>query len=365
MWYSTNREKLVNQREVTQCIFIDLACFAIHAVWLVLFFYEGIFLLGALNAASCTIYIYLHFAIKKGHFTRTIILFYSEVLIHSIAALLCLGFAGGFVLYILIFIPVMFFYSFVYAEGQKILSIGGVMAGVVYIVLKVIMFYVEPKYTFNDQSIELGVMIFNCTMCISSLLIITFITCQEINQNRHELEEKNKKLTFLSCHDPLTKLLNRRSMEEIIDKVELKACSTGSNAVAFFDVDNFKNFNDQYGHECGDAVLVKVAEIISKNVNMDQEDDATRSEFTCRWGGEEIIILFHNWERECVIHRVTQIKNSIENFRLNYGQDEISISVTCGLAFSLESKELRKLINEADAYMLKGKRNGKNCIVQG
>lgn len=364
MWYSTNREKIGNQREITQCIFIDLTCLLIHVVWMILFFYESIFLLGALNAVSCTIYIYMHFTIRKGQFTRTIVLFYSEVLIHSIAALLCLGFTGGFDLYILIFIPVMFFYSFVYAKAQKMLSFGGVMAGVVYIVLKVIMYYREPIYTFNDKSVELGVIIFNCTMCIASLLIITFITCQEINQNRHELEEKNKKLTFLSCHDPLTKLLNRRSMEEIIDKVEIKAYSMGSNAVAFFDVDNFKRFNDQYGHECGDAVLVKVAEIISKGIVVDDEDD-NRSEFACRWGGEEMVILFHNWDREFVIHRVTQIKNNIQNLRLNYGGEEISISVTCGLAFGLEDKGFRNLINEADAYMLKGKKNGKNCIVQG
>lgn len=363
MWYDTNKKSVINPRDATQYMFIDIVCLLIHAVWMILFFYEKIVLLGALNMASCILYVYLHYTISKGFYMRTIVMFYSEVLIHSIAALLCLGFTGGFDLYILIFIPVMFFYSFVYGEGQRILSMGGVSAGVAYIVLKVIMYFVKPRFAFSNPTIELGVMVFNCVMCIFCLLMITFISCKEINQNRYELEEKNEKLTFLSCHDPLTRLLNRRSMEEIIDKYELEMCSADKNAVAFFDVDNFKLFNDQYGHECGDAVLVKVAEIISSS--LDGKETSGLDNYVCRWGGEEIIVLFHNWEKESVVHMVTQIKDAIGGVRLDFSDELVSVSVTCGLAFGSENTELRKLINEADAYMLKGKRNGKNCIVQG
>lgn len=363
MWYKANQSFMLNPRKTMQYVFVVLACFVIHAVWMVLFFYEGIPLLGILNTLSCFVYVYLYNAIKHKQSMSMILIFNAEVVGHSIMALLCLGFTGGFELYILIFIPVMFFYSFVYADGNRLLSACGVMDGLVYIILKIIMFFVKPRYTLGDSKVALGILIFNCVMCISSLLITTYITCKEIIYTRSELEEKNKSLTFLSCRDPLTKLLNRRSMEEILDKVEVQACETTLNAIAFFDVDNFKQFNDQFGHDCGDAVLVKVAEVISSSVNILGGLNNPEEIYICRWGGEEIIILFHNCNKDLVVHKVEEIRSSVEKLRLEYGEQDLMISVTCGLAFNTGSKELRQLISIADNYMLKGKRQGKNCII--
>lgn len=364
MWYKANQFTVLDQRRIMQYVFIDVACFVIHAVWMVLFLYEGIFLLGGLNAASCLVYIYLYNAIRKAHTMKIILIFNSEVVLHSIMALICLGFTGGFELYILNFIPVMFFYSFVYADGNRLLSIFGVADGLVYVLLKVIMYFVKPRYVISDTGVAVGILIFNCVMCISSLLIITYITCKEINHTHSQLEEKNRTLTFLSCHDPLTKLLNRRSMEEIINRIEMQACETTLNAVAFFDVDNFKSFNDQYGHECGDVVLIEVAEVISSSIESRMGYVNLKENYICRWGGEEIVILFHDCEKEAVLHKVMEIKEAVGKLQLDYGKGNFSISVTCGLAFDTGSKGLRELINLADAYMLKGKKQGKDCIIQ-
>lgn len=362
MGYNINQETKSSPSLRNKYFFIDTACFIIHLVWMLLFLYEEIYLMGLLNSISCIIYLYLYYAICRGNITRIVTVIYAEVLTHTIAALLCLGFRGGFDLYILVFIPIMFFFSFVYDDGKENLSMGGVLAGIVYVILRVVMFFYKPQYAFSDTHLELAVTVFNSFMCIFVLLTITFLTCNEINQARYELEEKNKKLTFLSSHDPLTKLLNRRSMEEIIDEVEQEKHNKSPNAVAFFDVDNFKKFNDQYGHKCGDEVLTKVAEIISLSVGFTNKNTQTKN-YICRWGGEEIIILFHGYEKEEVIHKVNRIKTSIGNYHIHLGGEQLSISVTCGIAFGMGDKDLRDLINEADSYMLKGKRSGKNCIV--
>lgn len=362
MGYNTNQETKSSSGITNKYYFIDTACFVIHLVWMLLFLYEEMYLLGLLNSVSCIIYLYLYYAISKGNITRIVTVIYAEVLTHTIAALLCLGFRGGFDLYILVFIPIMFFFSFVYDDGKVNLSSGGILAGIVYVILRAVMFFYKPQYAFSDTRLELAVTVFNSFMCIFVLLTITFLTCNEINQARYELEEKNKKLTFLSSHDPLTRLLNRRSMEEIIDEVEEEKQNANLNAVAFFDVDNFKKFNDQYGHECGDEVLTKVAEIISLSVEFMNKNAQTKN-YICRWGGEEIIVLFHDYDKEDVIHKVNQIKTSIGNYHIRFGNEQLSISVTCGIAFDMGDKKLRDLINEADSYMLKGKRNGKNCIV--
>ena len=238
---------------------------------MILFFLEGINLLAALNVVSCIVYLYLYYTISKGYFVKTLFIFYLEVLVHSVMALLCLGFRGGFDLYILIFIPVMFFSSGAHDKAKDLLSVGGIVAGVAYVALKLIMLFIDPRYTFSRASVEFGITVFNSVMCIFSLLFLSYIQCIEVNQARQELEEKNRKLTFLSSYDPMTMLMNRRSMEEVVDRIEEEQCFEKFNAVAFFDVDNFKRFNDDYGHECGDVVLTKVAEIIREGAGLSDE----------------------------------------------------------------------------------------------
>ncbi|MBR3772363.1 MAG: GGDEF domain-containing protein, partial [Clostridium sp.] len=289
-------------------------------------------------------------------------IFYLEVLVHSVMALLCLGFRGGFDLYILIFIPVMFFSSGAHDKAKDLLSVGGIVAGVAYVALKLIMLFIDPRYTFSRASVEFGITVFNSVMCIFSLLFLSYIQCIEVNQARQELEEKNRKLTFLSSYDPMTMLMNRRSMEEVVDRIEEEQCFEKFNAVAFFDVDNFKRFNDDYGHECGDVVLTKVAEIIREGAGLSDEH-THKKVFTCRWGGEEIVILFHDYEESEVVEVVTRVKEAIEDYRLPFRECQLSVSVTCGIAFGSGEKGIRELINEADTYMLDGKKKGKNCIV--
>lgn len=347
---------------INKYYYINTACLIVHVVWMFLFLCENIYLLGILNVASSVIYLNLYYAIHRGYILRVAGVIYSEVLIHSIVALLCLGFGEEFELYILVLIPVMFFFSFVYSNGHKTYYFAGVLAAAVYFVLRIVMLFYKPKYALSNMGIELGIKVFNSFMAISVLVCITFITCKEVSQTRSKLEEKNRKLTFLSSHDPLTKLLNRRSMEAVIDRIEGAEEENLFDAVAFLDVDNFKKFNDQFGHDCGDMVLIKVAEIISDSI--EETRNATQSKnYVCRWGGEEIIILFHDCDKDSVLHKVAQIKDRISLCQMSFGKESISVTVTCGVAFGSGDKDIRELINESDNYMLKGKKSGKNCIV--
>lgn len=348
------------QDDLTTYYFTDIACFLIHFVWMLLFFYQQIILLGILNIISSVIYIGTYHMIAKGQLLKAVAIIYTEVLIHSIAALLCLGFHGGFELYILVFIPFMFFFAFIYGNGNRRYSVCGILAGIVYIILKAMTFFMEPRYTFINETLEFGTMVFNCVTSILILFGITFLTCKEINHVRYVLEEKNKELTFLSRYDPLTNLLNRRSMEEIIDEIEMDGRRMEDGAVAFFDIDNFKRFNDCFGHDCGDLVLAKVAELIRSNA-ISTGNGAQG--YTCRWGGEEIIVLYHGCDKEEILCKVTQTKEQVSISPIEFGGKNVSVSITCGVAFSREGKNIRDLINEADGYMLKGKHNGKNCVV--
>lgn len=256
----------------------------------------------------------------------------------------------------------MFFSSCIQSKGRGLFTAGGVLAGIVYVALKLLMLFIQPRYMFSRVGVEFSITVFNSIMCIFCLLMLSYMQCSEVNQARYELEEKNRKLMFMSSHDPMTKLMNRRSMEEVIARIEEEHCVEKYNAVAFFDVDNFKRFNDDYGHECGDIVLMKVAEIIREGV-VSNNVITQKDTFTCRWGGEEMIVLFHDCKAKQVVKVVTRIKDAIGAYRLPYGECELKVTVTCGIAYDSGEARINQLIHRADSYMLDGKKNGKNCIV--
>ena len=103
---------------------------------------------------------------------------------------------------------------------------------------------------------------------------------QEINKLREELEE-------LSIRDPLTNAYNRRYLSEFLDREVARAERENTPVtLVIMDMDNFKQFNDTYGHKCGDLVL----QAITKFLN----DHSRRGDVVCRYGGEEFVILMPN-----------------------------------------------------------------------
>lgn len=335
--------------------FLWNTCFVIHFVWMLLFLYERIYILSVFNVFSCAVYLGLRYMISKGRVTCSVGICYVEVLLHSVTAVLCFGFTGGFDLYILIFIPIMFFFSAAIGKRKKMALFSGILSGVVYIALKVVLCFYTPVFSFSNMTVKVLIILFNGLMAVMVLLVISYVCCGEMYRARKALEDKNRKLMFLSGYDPLTKLLNRRSMNAIIKEAEAKTKSSEKNAIAFFDIDNFKKFNDTYGHDFGDYVLVQVAECIKNGV---QDKD-----YVCRWGGEEMVVLFTDCNEQEVIEMVTAIKDGISEREFEAHGKKDNVSVTCGLAFGRKQISLEQLINRADSYMLKGKRSGKNCVV--
>jgi len=105
-----------------------------------------------------------------------------------------------------------------------------------------------------------------------------------VNEKTRELRRANARLRALAQTDPLTGLANRRMFQEILHKELKRAERTGDNVgVILADIDGFKSVNDLCGHQAGDEVLQKIAEILLKSVR--------ESDTVARWGGDEFIIL--------------------------------------------------------------------------
>lgn len=163
-----------------------------------------------------------------------------------------------------------------------------------------------------------------------------------LDENRERTEE----LRHRAETDPLTGLLNRSSYERLIDG------STSDIALAVVDVDRFKQVNDTYGHEIGDAVLRRVGTSLTH---------AFRStDFVCRIGGDEFAVVLTNIGHE-MQHMIAEKFDSIFA-ELRAGIEELpSTSLSVGVAFSSTLPEGINIYHAADKALYVAKHEGRNC----
>lgn len=167
------------------------------------------------------------------------------------------------------------------------------------------------------------------------------------------LSEQNIKLEELVSKDPLTQLYNRRAFYALVD-TELSRAKRHhfSVALAVLDIDNFKQINDQYGHDVGDLVLRRFADELS--LNMRKED------LICRWGGEEFTILLSASTTEKVFNHMEEVRKKISNMKFD-SVDKVTFST--GMSTLREGEEFKQWFKRADQAMYKAKAAGRNCIV--
>ena len=160
-------------------------------------------------------------------------------------------------------------------------------------------------------------------------------------------KEKTKLLAHEASHDSLTGIYNRSAFENLMGETDLKDC-----VLLIVDVDEFKSFNDQYGHEMGDRVLTEVSGVIKRYLN-------ERDEF--RVGGDEFAVLLYNVNPETaklVKEKVEEINEELMSSE--EGRPPVSISV--GGAYGVLHEDVQELMNAADRalYAVKHK-GGRGC----
>ncbi len=171
----------------------------------------------------------------------------------------------------------------------------------------------------------------------------------------NQQKELNKALTKLARHDSLTGLYNRRALEEILLREHRRAVryQTGF-AVAILDVDNFKRINDIHGHDCGDVVMQRLADIFLRNI---RDTDTVG-----RWGGEEFLFIFSNTTCDGANVVAERIRKDTASKTLECNGKQIPINVTIGFSYHHGQSNMEDLIVEADKALYDGKRNGKNQV---
>lgn len=179
------------------------------------------------------------------------------------------------------------------------------------------------------------------------------------SQNEAELAKLHQELDRVSAqarHDPLTGALNRKGLEETVDK-ELSTMRRKAQAlcVALLDIDNFKKINDNLGHDTGDQALKHLA-TVARECMRPQDTLA-------RYGGEEFVILLPDTALENGIEAMTRLQRELTKRFFLAGTEKILITFSAGVAQVQEGESGPEAMKRADQGMYLAKRSGKNRVV--
>lgn len=160
-----------------------------------------------------------------------------------------------------------------------------------------------------------------------------------------------------ATRDPLTGLSNRRqSMEQLETDMQTQREMGRPVSVLMFDLDHFKQFNDQYGHAAGDIVLRDFGNIMRKHARK-------RHDLSGRYGGEEFLMILPGLEQPQAEALATKILHSCRNARaLTPTGEEIGFTTSIGLATSTAEDDVASLLKKADDALYRAKGNGRDQL---
>lgn len=181
-----------------------------------------------------------------------------------------------------------------------------------------------------------------------------------------ELEAQVHGLEKDLIHDALTGLKTRAFFEEELD-VYLRAIAQNKEGkrkewfgfknigIIFFDIDHFKSVNDKYGHDAGDTVLKKTAEIIQGRLRT--------GDTASRWGGEEIVVSLLGADESDAKQKAEEIRFKVEELTFPEIKD-LRLTISSGVASSSKGEGVDSLVGRADKALYAAKHGGRNKVVR-
>jgi diguanylate cyclase (GGDEF)-like protein len=173
-------------------------------------------------------------------------------------------------------------------------------------------------------------------------------------ENAMQLQEDMVKLRELADTDFMTGLMNRRSFLAVADDT-YAFCRRyrRSMAMLMVDIDHFKKINDTHGHAAGDGAIRRVADIIGQSIRTTDK--------AARFGGEEFVVLLREIDQETAVLLADRIRTSIAAATVQYGEVQIPLTVSVGVALFAETdRDAQDVIERADQGLYVAKKTGRN-----
>jgi len=179
----------------------------------------------------------------------------------------------------------------------------------------------------------------------------------EMEQESRELHTKLDSAHQKATHDPLTNLPNRLAYDERLE-TELARWKRYKNplSILVWDIDLFKQINDNFGHKAGDKTLILIAKLLQHHCR--------ETDFVSRFGGEEFTMLLTDTDSQSALKTAEKIRLVIENSAFNSNGKKLSITISCGITQFTTDDTSESAFNRADKALYKAKNNGRNqCII--
>lgn len=169
-----------------------------------------------------------------------------------------------------------------------------------------------------------------------------------------KLEIEKQEFEALSTTDVLTGVMNRAGVQQFLQKLLESDVSWSQMGMLVFDIDHFKRFNDQYGHDVGDFVLNQVAKLVSQKIR--------QTDIFGRWGGEEFILVCPQIPEDRLKELAEKIRSCIERHIFETQDQKLKVTISVGATTIDAHESFDAVFKRADTALYKAKRSGRNQV---
>lgn len=198
-------------------------------------------------------------------------------------------------------------------------------------------------------------MIFSLALMILLFLLYTYLIDRfekDLLEKSNNLQKLYEEVSRLAREDPLTGAFNRRKMDELIQAESMRSDRYKTFfSMIIFDLDDFKEINDRFGHDVGDDVLKQLIEVV--------RDDLRSVDAVGRWGGEEFVILLPGIKIHQAVFVAKRVLTKIDKTEFSGG---IHITASFGVAQRMSGESFENFYRRLDQAMYKAKSSGKNQV---
>ena len=203
-----------------------------------------------------------------------------------------------------------------------------------------------------DLALSVGLSIVGATLIVHGAILRRRQSAllAQLHARELELRDANRLLSRESRHDALTGLANRMCLREDLDELPARYC------IVLIDLDRFKGYNDDQGHQAGDRVLARIGELLNANVR--------EGENAYRYGGEELLIVMRGQHLEAGAALAERIRREVQDIAVAHPVNAPYgvVTLSAGVAAARPGETPQQVLSRADSALYKAKAQGRNRI---
>lgn len=242
-------------------------------------------------------------------------------------------------------VAIVFFFDGIYQIIMVALLLGVIM-------IMTLLTFIRPElFMIVDNSVQLMDSLIQIPLTFIAVVLMVRTFSKANRNNLKLLKIKNTDLLYVTLHDELTGIYNRRYIFQRLSEMK-NSKKSKVILIGMIDIDDFKRINDNYGHEDGDSLLIETANFIHNLINS--------FGFVGRYGGDEFIIIIENENERIQVEFFTQLKLFSEKMH----QQTNRASFSGGFVRCNTDENLNSYLAKADKFLYEAKKEGKNrfCI---